>query len=49
LDTTAYPTGDLASLKEHFTLENATLTVSPYTETPIEGYTIDDGGLFAAE
>jgi hypothetical protein len=45
----SYNLGDLASLKEHFTLGNAMLTESPYTETPITGYKIDDDGLFAAE
>jgi hypothetical protein len=49
LDTTAYPTGDLANLKEHFTLGDAIETGTPYPVTPITGYTIDDGGLFAAE
>jgi hypothetical protein len=45
----SYSTGNLASLKEHFTLENAMLTESPYTETPLTGYKIDDDGLFVAE
>jgi hypothetical protein len=41
----SYSQGNMASLKDHFTLENATLTTSPYTETPITGYRISDTGL----
>jgi hypothetical protein len=41
----SYSSGNLASLKEHFTLGNTTLTESPYTETPIPtNYTIDNDG-----
>jgi hypothetical protein len=42
----SYASGDLADLKTHFTLGNATLTYPPYTETPITGYEISDTGLF---
>jgi hypothetical protein len=45
----SYGSGNLASLKEHFTLGKAQLTAAPYTETPITGYTIDGGGYFMAE
>jgi hypothetical protein len=45
----SYNSGDLASLKAHFTLRNAKMTESPYTETPITGYVIDDNGYFVAE
>jgi hypothetical protein len=45
----SYNIGNLASLKEHFTLGNAMLTESPYTEMPITGHKIDDDGLFVAE
>jgi hypothetical protein len=41
----SYSTGNLASLKEHFTLGNAILRAFPYKETPITGYKIDNGGL----
>jgi hypothetical protein len=41
----SYPSGNLASLKEHFTLGNAKMTVSPYTETPISAnYVIGNDG-----
>jgi hypothetical protein len=40
----SYSEGDLASLKEKFTLGNAS-----YTETPITGYRIDNNGFFVAE
>jgi hypothetical protein len=41
----SYLSGDLASLKAHFTLGNATLTESPYTKTPIPAnYTISSDG-----
>ena len=43
----SYPMGNMASLKDHFTLGNATLTQPPYTETPITGYGISDTGLLA--
>jgi hypothetical protein len=42
----SYSSGDLASLKAHFTLGNA---IQSYTETPITGYKIDDDGYFVAE
>jgi hypothetical protein len=41
----AYTGGNLASLKYNFGLGNFKLTDSPYTETPITGYAIDDNGL----
>jgi hypothetical protein len=44
----SYNSGDLASLKAHFTLGNVTLTISPYTETAITGYGISDEGLFVS-
>jgi hypothetical protein len=41
----SYSSGDLAGLKARFTLGNATLTESPYTETPIPAeYTIGNNG-----
>jgi hypothetical protein len=41
----SYGSGNLASLKEHFTLGNATLIALPYTETAVPAeYTIDDAG-----
>jgi hypothetical protein len=46
---TSYTLGDLASLKTHFTLGNAKYINPPWTETPIMGYEISDGGLFVAE
>jgi hypothetical protein len=46
---TSYGSGNLASLKDYFTLGNTNLTESPYTETAITGYKISDGGLFVAE
>jgi hypothetical protein len=45
----SYSSGNLTSLKEHFTLGNATLMESPYTETPITGYKIDNSGLFVVK
>jgi hypothetical protein len=45
----SYSTGNLANLKEHFTLGNAKMTESPYTEMPITGHKIDDDGLFVTE
>jgi hypothetical protein len=45
----SYTSGDMAALKTRFALENAKMTSSPYTETPIAGYEISDGGLFVAE
>jgi hypothetical protein len=45
----AYSSGDLASLKEHFTLGNSKDTNSSSPETAITGYTISDEGLFVAE
>jgi hypothetical protein len=45
----SYSAGDLASLKEHFVLGNAKLMDSPYTETAITGYRINDEGRFVAE
>jgi hypothetical protein len=44
----SYTAGDLASLKEQFSLGNTKLTESPYTETAITGYEISDAGYFAA-
>jgi hypothetical protein len=42
--------GNLAILKERFILGNSKMTTtSPYTEEPIEGYKIDDGGFFVTE
>jgi hypothetical protein len=40
--------GDMASLKDHFTLGNSKMTASPWTwtETAITGYKINDDGLF---
>jgi hypothetical protein len=49
LDSGAYSAGDLASLKEHFSLENTKMTESPWAETPITGYRIDGSGRFVAE
>jgi hypothetical protein len=46
---TSYSSGDLASLKDHFTLGNSKVKESPYTETAITGYKISDGGIFVAE
>jgi hypothetical protein len=43
----SYNTGDLASLKTHFTLGNSKMTASPYTEAAITGYEISDMGQFA--
>jgi hypothetical protein len=43
---TSYTEGDLSSLKTHFTLGNSKMTGSPYTETAITGYEINDAGLF---
>jgi hypothetical protein len=48
LDST-YPSGDMASLKNYFSLGNSKRTDSPYTETAITGYKINDSGLFVAE
>jgi hypothetical protein len=48
LDST-YPSGDMASLKNYFSLGYSKLTDSPYTEEAITGYKISDTGLFAAE
>jgi hypothetical protein len=45
----SYSSGNLASLKDYFTLGNSNLLYPPYTEVAITGYTIDDGGYFAAE
>jgi hypothetical protein len=45
----AYTGGDLASLKYSFSLGNFKYILSPYTETPITGYTISDDGLFVAQ
>jgi hypothetical protein len=50
LDLDTFYGGNLASLKDQFTLGNYTLTESPYTETAIptgtEGYKISDTGYF---
>jgi hypothetical protein len=45
----SYSSGNLAELKTYFTLGNATWTDPSYTETPITGYMISDGGLFVVE
>jgi hypothetical protein len=45
----SYGSGNLASLKDRFTLGNSTLTGSPYTETAITGYRISDNGHFVRE
>jgi hypothetical protein len=45
----SYISGDLANLKEHFTLGNAALIEYPYKETLITGYKIDNSGLFVVE
>jgi hypothetical protein len=45
----SYGEGNLADLKTYFTLGKSKLTMSPYTETPITGYTIGDDGKLAAE
>jgi uncharacterized repeat protein (TIGR02543 family) len=45
---TSYNSGDLANLKDHFSLGNAKWTDSPYTETAITGYEISDNGLFVS-
>jgi hypothetical protein len=45
----SYSTGNLTTLKTHFVLGNSKRTDSPYTETPITGYTISNTGLFVAE
>jgi hypothetical protein len=45
----SYSEGDLATLKTHFVLGNSKRTDSPYTETPITGYTISNTGLFVTE
>jgi hypothetical protein len=45
----SYSSGNLANLKTYFTLGNTTLTVDPYTETPITGYKISDTGLFVSD
>jgi hypothetical protein len=44
----SYSGGDLASLKKQFSLGNTKMTESPYTETPITGYTINNNGEFVA-
>jgi hypothetical protein len=45
----AYLIPDLSGHKDYFSLGNAKRTDSPYTETAITGYTINDQGLFVAE
>jgi hypothetical protein len=45
----SYTTGNLASLKGQFSLGNTKLRDSPYTETAIMGYTINEGGLLVTE
>jgi predicted outer membrane repeat protein len=41
--------GNLAELKEHFSLGDAKRTDSSNAGTPISGYTINDGGYFVTE
>jgi hypothetical protein len=45
----SYSSGNLASLKTHFTLGKSQLTTSPYTETSLTDYKIDDNGRFVTE
>jgi hypothetical protein len=46
----SYSGGDLPNLKTYFTLGNSVITpLPPFTEEPIEGYKIDDGGFFVTE
>jgi hypothetical protein len=45
----AYPSGDMASLKNYFILGYSKRTDSPYTEEAITGYKISDTGAFVAE
>jgi hypothetical protein len=45
----SYSSGDLASLKEYFTLGTFKLMYSPYTETDITGYKISDNGFFVTD
>jgi predicted outer membrane repeat protein len=45
----SYSSGVLASLKDYFTLGNATLVHSPFTETALTGYEINDEGLFISK
>ena len=44
----AYGGGDLASLKQRFTLGNTKMTSSPWTEIAITGYRINDNGELVA-
>jgi hypothetical protein len=46
---TSYPSGDMASLKNYFSLGNSKRTDSSDTGTAITGYKINDSGLFEAE
>jgi hypothetical protein len=46
---TSYSSGNLAALKDYFTLGNSKRTDSSATEEAITGYKIDDGGLFVEE
>jgi hypothetical protein len=48
LDNT-YNSGDIASLKNYFTLGKSKRIHSPYAEAPITGYMINDGGLFVSD
>jgi hypothetical protein len=43
----SYLIPDLSGHKDYFTLGNSQLTESPYTETAITGYTIDNSGKLA--
>jgi hypothetical protein len=45
----SYPSGDMANLKNYFSLGNSKQTDSPDPEEPITGYKISDTGLFVAE
>jgi hypothetical protein len=46
----SYNTGNLASLKDNFTLGNTQVTdKEPYTKTAISGYKIADDGKFVSE
>jgi hypothetical protein len=45
----SYTSGDMAALKNRFALGNAKMTASPYTETAIAGYVINDTGYFVVK
>jgi hypothetical protein len=46
---TSYSSGNMASLKNYFSLGDSKMTESPWTEEAITGYTISDTGRFVAE